>query len=224
MDTNPRGLSILPQATLSVAVLAHWRAAHAAGDIQAAPLPQWAPPPPPGWWLAFWRWLGEFLSPLARALGGGWPLVKWGLIGLGAVGLAALAWRIIAPLVARWRLRDRAVLAAAPDWAPARTEAEALLADADALAAAGRYDEATHLLLRRSVGQIAAAAPQAVSPAATAREIATLPQLSAPARAAFAVISARVEASRFALRPLAAADWQAARGAYADFALQRLAA
>jgi hypothetical protein len=31
-----------------------------------------------------------------------------------------------------------------------------------------------------------------------------------------------VEQSRYALRPLAAADWQAARAAYADFALQRL--
>ena len=43
------------------------------------------------------------------------------------------------------------------------------------------------------------------------------------ARSAFATIAGRVESSLFALRTLGAEDWQAARAAYADFALARLA-
>ena len=43
------------------------------------------------------------------------------------------------------------------------------------------------------------------------------------ARSAFAAIASRVERSLFALRALDAEDWQAARAAYADFALQRFA-
>ena len=50
-------------------------------------------------------------------------------------------------------------------------------------------------------------------------DIASLPALSDSARNAFAVIAERVERSLFALRRLSAEDWQAARAAYAEFAL-----
>ena len=53
----------------------------------------------------------------------------------------------------------------------------------------------------------------------TAREIATLQELSQAARGAFTTIAERVERSLFALRSLSADDWQAARAAYAEFAL-----
>ena len=94
-----------------------------------------------------------------------------------------------------------------------------LLDDADRLAAEGRYDEATHLLLKRSVGQIARARPDLLAPSSTAREIADLRALPEAARGSFAVIAERVERSLFALRGLSADDWQAARAAYAEFAL-----
>ena len=87
------------------------------------------------------------------------------------------------------------------------------------MASQGRYDEATRLLLQRSVGQIAQARPDLVEPSSTAREIAAQPSLPANARSAFAVIADRVERSLFALRHLSEDDWQAARAAYADFAL-----
>ena len=58
----------------------------------------------------------------------------------------------------------------------------------------------------------------------TAREIAGLAALPERARQAFAHISVRVERSRFAMRGLDAADWQSARAAYAEFALERLPA
>jgi hypothetical protein len=86
------------------------------------------------------------------------------------------------------------------------------------MAAAGDFAGATHLLLRRSVAQLAAARPGLVHPANTAREIAGMAQLPPDARAAFAIIATRVEASRYALRALAQADWLAARDAYAAFA------
>ena len=55
-----------------------------------------------------------------------------------------------------------------------------------------------------------------------AREIAAISALPDKARAAFGLIAARVERSLFALRRLEAGDWQAARAAYAEFALERL--
>jgi hypothetical protein len=111
-----------------------------------------------------------------------------------------------------------------PEWAPDRGQAQALLDEADRLAAEGRYGEAAHLLLQRSVRHIAEARPDWLEPASTAREIAVLPMLPERARQAFTAIATRVERNLFALRDLDLADWQAARAAYADFALQRLQA
>ncbi|MEM6585991.1 MAG: hypothetical protein AAF692_09565, partial [Pseudomonadota bacterium] len=110
------------------------------------------------------------------------------------------------------------------EWTPTKRESLALLEDADALAAQERYDEAVHLLLKRSVGQIAEAKPDWVSPSSTARELAALPRLSQGARDAFALISAVVESSLFALQRLSRGDWERARQAYADFALANITA
>ncbi len=96
---------------------------------------------------------------------------------------------------------------AEPEWAPDAGEALALLEDADWLAAEGRYDEATHLLLKRSVGQIAAARPDLLEPRAPPARSLVLPALSEAARGAFALIAGRVERSLFALRGLSVDDW-----------------
>lgn len=195
-----------------------WQAVHADTSIQYAPLPPMKLPEraDPEWL----RWLGKIFEPIARALGTSWPVLKWVL--LAAVVAAALyaLWRLTEPL--RERVGTDRREPADPGWTPDRAAALALLEDADRLAAEGRFDEATHLLLQRSVGQIASARPDWVHPASTAREIAALPALPGPARQAFAVIAGRVERSLFALTALGQADWQAARAAYADFALQRL--
>jgi hypothetical protein len=198
-----------------------WQALRADAEIQFAPLP---PPPPqqiPGWWRALIEWLGEVIGPVARALGAvgqalgiSVPVLMWVLGGIAALLVTVLVARSIA--VARRRRRPAGQ---APEWAPNTGQALALLEDADRLAGEGRYDEATHLLLQRSVGQIAAARPGLIEPATTAREIAMLPALSQAARNAFATIAERVERSLFALRRLDADDWRAARAAYADFAL-----
>jgi hypothetical protein len=198
-----------------------WRAVRADEAIQYAPirLPDRPPAKLPDWLIALFDWLGQSLAPLGRLLGMSWPTFRWVLVGLGAVLLAILLWRLLAPAFA-WR--PRAAPAEADDWAPPREQALALLEEADRLAADGRYDEAARLLLHRSVAQIAAARPEWVEPSSTARELAALPALPDAARAAFATIAHCVERSLFALCRLGAEDWQAARAAYADFALERL--
>lgn len=194
-----------------------WQAIHADPSIQYQPLPPInVPPQEEPVWLKFLR---ELLEPIGKALGMSWGVLQWVLLALVIAGVLYAAWRLSEPL--RERLGQRQT-APEPEWAPDRDAALALLEDADRLAAQGDYAEATHLLLRRSVQQIADARPDWVQPASTAREIAAIPLLPGAARQAFATIAGRVERSLSALRGLDAGDWQAARAAYADFALQRL--
>ena len=127
-------------------------------------------------------------------------MLQWVLLAAGVALLALLIWRIVGPLVGV----RRPAREAEEEWQPDSHAALALLEEADRLAAEGRYDEATHLLLQRSVGQIAEARPDLVEPSSTAREMAAQPALPDKARSAFAVIAERVEASLFALRRLSA--------------------
>jgi hypothetical protein len=188
-----------------------------AGDIQFAPVTPKPPPETPDWMKDFSDWLRDLIEPLGRALGMSWPTLQYVLIVLGVLLALVVLWYLLAPLVERWRLRRKA--GPEEEWAPDRDVAAALLADADRLAREGRYEEAVHLLLQRSVADIAEARPDWLLPASTAREIAGAPSLPQRAREAFAVIAERVERSLFALRRLDEADWTAARAAYARFAL-----
>jgi hypothetical protein len=196
-----------------------WDAVRADGDIQFAPveIPAEAPPPESGsnWLVDLFEWIAWALSPLAELVGDNWPVIKWVLLALVVALILFAIWRLVGPALANRRIGadDDA------DFAPARAQALQLLEEADRLAAEGRFDEATHLLLMRSVGQIAEARPDLIDPSSTAREISALPALPDKAARAFATIAERVERSLFALRSLSAEDWQAARAAYADFAL-----
>jgi hypothetical protein len=202
-----------------------WQALRADGDIQYAPVEPPKTPAPPGWLKDFSEWLDALLrkifGPLGEWFGVSWPVLKTiGIALLILIVLAILWFWVLRPLLDA-RLPRRAT-EAEPEWAPDRFAAVALLEDADRLAAEGRYGEAAHLLLQRSVHHIAEARPDWLQPASTAREIAVMPMLPQSARRAFSAIATRVERSLFALRDLDLADWQAARAAYADFALQRL--
>ncbi|WP_353228264.1 hypothetical protein [Novosphingobium sp.] len=186
------------------------------GDIQFAPLQPVVVPrsQPPAWLRAVLDWLAARIAPLGTWLAQHWRAFEIGGAILLVVALAWFGWTM-------WQGRQRTPRANddAPAWAPDAAMAAILLADADRLAAEGRFDEAVHLLLRRSFDDIAANRPDLLTPASTAREIAQGPTLPAPARSAFGVIAGEVERSRYALHPLRHDDWQRARAAYAAFAV-----
>lgn len=191
-------------------------------DIQFEPVVLPEPEPrEPSWFEEFLddlaQWLAELLAPVGSAFGSWWPMVQWVLLGALALFVVYLIYRLVGPM--GLNPKSTREVTEQPEWSPDRKDSMALLEEADRLAADGRFDEATHLLLQRSVGQIAQARPDWVEPSSTARELAALPALSERARRAFGVISERVERSLFALRSLDRSDWEAARSAYADFAL-----
>ncbi|WP_298469503.1 hypothetical protein [uncultured Erythrobacter sp.] len=203
-----------------------WEDVRSDPDIQfeRVDIPQ-QPPREPNWFekmiQSVLEFLADLLAPVGRALGSSWPVLQWILLGLLVLFVAYLIYRLVDP---GWFGRNASNAAEGEDegWAPDQEESIALLEDADKLAAEGRFDEATHLLLKRSVTHIAAARPDWVEPSSTARELAALPALSDAARGAFRIISERVERSLFALRSLDRTDWEAARSAYAEFALAKI--
>lgn len=170
-----------------------------------------APPKIPDWLV----WVGKALEAVAPYL----KYVFW-------VGLAALA-LLILYAIAREILRlrkptarpDGPRLSADPPWRPDAGEARDLLAAADRLAGEGRYLEAAHLLLLRSVEDIQKHRPKALRVSLTAREIAVLPALPETARPGFASIARVVERGLFGGRPVDNDDFAACRAAYEAFAL-----
>lgn len=205
-----------------------WSELRENGDIQFEPIQNLPEPPPeprePGWFdeafRGFFQFLGEILAPIGAFLGQIWPVLQWVLLALVVAFVAYMVVRTFGPLASQRREVREAV--SEPEWAPSEEQSVALLDDADKLASQGKFDEATHLLLQRSVSHISDARPDWVEPSSTARELAALPALSQTARRAFGTISERVERSLFALRSLDRSDWETARAAYADFALAKI--
>jgi hypothetical protein len=204
---------------------AAWEDVRNDGDLQFAPvdIPE-ITPPEPNWFermlAQLFTWLAELFAPLGGLLGSSWWWLQWVLLAA-LVIFVLLLMRMFGPGAAGLRKERTDQIEEA--WQPDRAATLALLEDADRLAAEGRFDEATRLLLQRSVAHIADARPAWVEPSSTARELAALPALPEAARTAFRVIAERVERSLFALRALSRNDWDAARAAYAEFALARLA-
>lgn len=176
-------------------------------------LPQVEPPTPrepPSWLADLLRWL-ETLGPV-------WQGLFWILV----IGLAALILFGIGRALYR-RFSDPPVSGDedehAPDyWRPEAKTAQGLLGEADALAKQGRYAEAAHLLLFRSIADIEERLPDFMRPALTSRDIANAPALPAPARSAFSSIARIVESGIFAARPVNEQGWSEARSAYEQFA------
>lgn len=174
-------------------------------------LPTFVQPEPPAW-----------LKPLAeliRWIAPAFPYVFWTCAGIGAAVILFLILRELAG--ARWRLPwwRKAADEDDEDWRPSEDAARALLEDAERLAREGRYAEATHLLLQRSVEDITQRHPGLVRPSVTARDLAETPDMPARARNAFSAIARVVETSLFGGRPVDLSGWEACRNAYADFAL-----
>jgi len=172
-------------------------------------LEPWVPPVIPEWAKALGRFL-EFI----------WPVLEFLFWAALAAAVLFLAWMIAQRLATgEWRWPRRARPAEPEeDWRPDEAPARALLAEADALAAAGRFAEAAHLLLFRSIGDIERRRPALVRPALTSRDIAAAPQLPAGPRDAFRTLVGLVEKSLFGGRAVAAGEWAEARDAYQGFA------
>lgn len=177
------------------------------GSIQFD-LPQFVEPTTPEWlkWLA-----GTFEAAF--------PYLKT----LFWAGLAAAALFILYTVFRRlqgrdWPWRRTDIATNTPELQPAEAPARALLQDADALAAAGRFTEAVHLLLHRSIEDIERRRPSSVRPALTSRDIAASGSIPPGPKAGFQTIVKMVEQGLFARRPLGEADWRDCRIAYEEFA------
>ncbi|MEC3912551.1 DUF4129 domain-containing protein [Sphingobium sp. CR2-8] len=210
-------------------------ALRAGGDVQFDMMPAPGRQPPPAWLKALGEWLEKILEPVGRFLrwiGGFMPdapyarIFLWTMIAL----LAALILWIVVDRVRhgvwrlpRWRRRRTAtpVEGGEEDWTPDAAPARAWLEEADALAGQGRYAEAVHHLLLRSVEDLARRRPQIVRPALTSRDLASADAIPSAPRRLFAEIAATVERSLFGGRPIDADEWGRCRLAYADFAQTR---
>lgn len=180
-----------------------------ANSLQHNFMPVPAPKPPPAW-----------LLQLLRALGAAAPVLKvvfWAGV---ALGVGAILWVIVRdlPFAARFR-RKKPPVAEPLDWRPDAGAARALLEDADRLAQAGRFDDAIHLILFRSIQDIGARRPDAVRAALTSRDIVEAAPLSDAGRAAFRMIAEAVERSFFGGRTAARDEFERCRGQYEAFAL-----
>lgn len=214
---NPAAASPASRAALPVdpAVRAELERLRADGGYQLD-LPAIQPPPPPPSWL---RYIGDFLQWLG---GDGQWLAYTAASILAAIALLFVLYLTVPAVregidrLLRRRRRDDGAEAEAA-WQPDHGAAHDLLAEADALAAAGRYAEAAHLLLGRSLEDIASRRPGLLRPAYTARAIRALEEIPAAARDCLSGIVTVVERGIWARRPVDADDWREARSAYEGF-------
>lgn len=190
---------------------AHAHAGLAGRDDIQFTLPSFTQPQPPEWLKA----VAQFLRDHGKALD--WFI--W--IAGGAILLWVLYYLIktYAPILLAWRRKPKATPDTAPEeWRPTAAEARKLLEESDALAAAGDYAQAVHLLLLRSIEDIDERRPKLVRPTLTSREISRLPDLPSAARNAFVSIAQVVERALFAGHPVGAEEFAVAREQYAAFA------
>lgn len=180
--------------------------------------PEPPPPPPqaPAWLEAIGKFVARVFSFLAPVL----ELLFYLAIAAVAVGILYFlfgeAIRIRFGGDGREKLDqgDDVLIDVRPD---ART-AKSLLEEADALARAGKFADAVHLLLFRSIEDIQRRLEGGVPRSLTAREIGGLGLLPTRARAALAPIIAIVERSFFGGRDVDETGWRDARASYEDFA------
>jgi len=174
--------------------------------------PEYREPP------AFFRWLGNLFG----ALGPVFQILFYiGILAIGAGVLYFIATQIPKIRMRKMRLKtedtgqtDHIISTVRPDQKKARSWLE----EADALAKEGKFSEAVHLILFRSIEDIQSRQKQRIPTALTAREIERLEGLPERPRNALGPIISLVERSFFGGHKLDAESWASARSAYEDFA------
>ncbi|MEL6387701.1 MAG: hypothetical protein AAFR00_10145 [Pseudomonadota bacterium] len=172
---------------------------------------------PPGWL----RWLIDALGSVFQTLGPLLRLAFYLIVGAGVVAILAFILRGALESRFAWLKRDRGPGvedSVAPDFRPDAQAARSLLDEADALAARGRFAEAVHLLLFRSIEDIQRQHEGGVPVSLTAREIASLDALPDRARNRLSPIIQIVERSFFGGRTVDGEGWRSARTSYEEFA------
>lgn len=169
---------------------------------------------------------GDGIHPIARAIA---SFFSWIGQGLGYLLAAIILIAILAGLYMvfgeslSWRGRQKPAAPAldtsyAPRLQPKPKQAQALLSDAEALAAQGRFAEAVHLLLFRSISDIQEQGQSVIEKSLTAREIGALEDLPKVIRDGLSPIIAIVERSFFGGQSVGEHQWQEARQSYQRFA------
>ena len=158
-----------------------------------------------------------WLKPLLEILAAMAPVLQYVFWGGLILGVLLLAYLLLGELLPD-RLFRKSTSIIATDWRPEPATARALLDDADSLAAQGRFGEAIHLLLFRSIDDLAGRRPGVVRPALTSRDIANLDVLPSQPRAAFTRLAQAVERAFFGGQPVGAEVFDAARRDYEAFA------
>ena len=166
-------------------------------------------------------WLENLLSGIAAFIEAILPLLKilfYGGLAL-VIGLILYA---IGKVIYETRFKREVKVKAEPPppplYTPDQEQARILLEEVDALAAAGRYEEAVHELLFRSIQDIDIRRPNSIRRSLTSREIAALEILTPATRDAFAKIGRVVEMSYFGGQTIGQKEFDFCREAYAQFA------
>jgi hypothetical protein len=186
-------------------------------QFQLGVAPRVEPPKPP----VFPEWLDSVFKAIGgffNVFGPVFTYLFWALLALVVGAIVYFILREFTDIRFPWQKKK---VEAEEDigWTPDAAPARALLAEADALAAEGRFDEAAHLILLRSVEDIERRKPDLLKPSSTAREIVAAQSMPEKARATFGLIARHVEASLFGGQALDASGWNQCRDAYGRFAL-----
>ena len=177
-------------------------------------LPERPPPPKIDWLENFFKGVGEFIKAIMPLL----EILFW--LGLALIVGAILYFigrEIYNTHLERQPKMKIEETAPPPLYTPDEDQARILLEDIDAMAAEGRFEEAVHTLLFRSIQDIDIRRPNTIRRSLTSREIAALKILTPATREAFAKIGAIVETSYFGGRKIGRAEFDICRDAYAQF-------
>ena len=177
--------------------------------VLADPIPRRPP-------SAFEKAIGRFIDAIFSILGPLLRIVFWIGVGVLALGAAYLIGRAIYETRFAKIPTKEEVEPGIPLYQPAEAQARILLDEVDKLAAEGRYGEAVHTLLFRSIQDIDRNRPNVVRRSLTSREIGKLSVLTSKARTAFSTIAGVSELAHFGGVAVNKNGFETARLAYAE--------